>query len=141
MNNGTPHSIPSLLKALRDETTTLLRQEVTLAKTELSEKVSVVVGNSVKLAIAGFVAYVGALVVLFALADLLAMLFVRAGVDADMATWLARAAVGLVVILVGWAMFVKAKKAISAENLVPEKTLQSVEENKEWAEAKLQHSP
>lgn len=141
MNNAAPNSIPSLLKELRDETTTLLRQEVALAKTELSEKASHLASNSVKIAIGAFVAYAGAIIVLFGLSDLVAMLFVRAGVDADMATWLARAAVGLIVILVGWVMLTKAKKALSSESLVPEKTLQSLEENKEWAQAKLQHSP
>ena len=42
MNSETsqPNSIVGLLQTLRDETTTLLRQEVALAKAEVSENIS-----------------------------------------------------------------------------------------------------
>ena len=57
MNPESPHpnSIPGLLRELRDETTTLLRQEVKLAKTELKENVSRMGSHAAHIAIGGFV--------------------------------------------------------------------------------------
>jgi hypothetical protein len=142
MNHDSPppsSSIGTLLRDLRDETTTLLRQEVELAKTEMSEKVSHLTSNVLQLAIGGFVAYAGAILLLFGLADLVSTILIRTGVDADMAVWLGRALMGALVVLIGWVMLAKAKKAISAESLVPEKTLSSLKENKDWAQQKLHH--
>jgi nucleoside permease NupC len=138
--NTSPNSIGSLLKDLRDETTHLLRQEVALAKTELSEKASHFVSNGIQIAIGGFVAYAGAIVLLFGLADLVSTILVRVGLDPDVAKWLSRAVLGIVVALIGYGMVMKAKKAMSAESLVPEKTLQTLKDDKQWAQQKLQHS-
>jgi uncharacterized membrane protein YgdD (TMEM256/DUF423 family) len=133
-------SIATLLRDLRDETTTLLRQEVELAKTEMSEKASHLMSNAIQIAIGGFVAYAGAIVLLFGLADLVGTILIRAGMEQDMATWLSRAIVGGLIILVGWLLLNKAKKALSSESLVPERTMESLRENKQWAQNKLQHS-
>ena len=144
MNSDSPppaSSIATLLRDLRDETTTLLRQEVELAKTEISDKASHMMSNAIQIAIGGFVAYAGAILLLFGLSDLVATVMIRAGLDADMAVWLARAITGAVVVLIGWLMLAKAKKALSAESLVPERTVESLKDNKQWAQNKLQHSP
>lgn len=143
MNNDahTPaSSIATLLRDLRDETSTLLRQEVELAKTEMSEKASHMISNSIQVAIGGFVAYLGAILLVFGLADLVATILIRIGLEPDMATWIARALTGGILILVGWLMLNKAKKAFASESLVPERTLESLKQNKEWAQNKLQHS-
>lgn len=133
-------SLAGLLQDLRDETTTLLRQEVALAKAELSEKTSKVTSNAVQLAIGGFVAYAGLIVLLFGFGDLVASLFVNMGMDADLAAWLAPSLVGLIVALIGYLMLAKAKKALTADKLVPEQTLESLRQNKAWAQTKLRHS-
>lgn len=143
MNKDTPppsSSIVSLLRDLRDETTTLLKQEVELAKSEMAEKVSKMASNAVQLAVGGFVAYAGGIIVLLGLADLVGTLLIRAGLDGDTATWLSRALIGLIVAITGVVMLSKAKKAMSAENLVPEKTVASLQDNKQWAEQKLQET-
>ena len=59
-----PNSITSLLRDLRDDTTTLLRQEVALAKTEMKENVSRATSHALHIAIGGFVAYAGIIVLL-----------------------------------------------------------------------------
>jgi len=133
-------SLAGLLQELRDETTTLLRQEVALAKAELSEKTSRLSAQAVKLAIGGFVAYAGLIVLLFGLGDLLASLFINMGMDADLAAWLAPFLVGLIVAGIGYLMLAKAKKALSADKLVPEQTIESLRQNKAWAQTKLRHS-
>lgn len=135
-----PTSIPALLRDLRDETTTLLRQEVALAKTELKENAVHFGSHALQVAIGGFVAYAGAIVLLIGLGHLLGTVMVRAGMDAEVAQWLAPSLVGLVVAISGWAMLAKAKKALSFDNLAPRETIASLRDNKKWAQTKLHTS-
>ncbi|MEY4941479.1 MAG: hypothetical protein RIQ93_3214, partial [Verrucomicrobiota bacterium] len=127
-----PNSIPSLLRELRDESLTLLRQEVSLAKTELKDNVSRVGRHSAKIAVGGFVAYAGVIVLLIGLGQLLGAGLTRAGVDPDLAQWLAPTLVGLVVALIGWGMVSKAKHALTDDPLAPHQTIASLKENKQW---------
>jgi xanthine/uracil permease len=135
-----PNSVPSLLKELRDETTTLFRQELALAKAEMRATVSKMTGHAVQIAVGGFVAYAGAIVLLIGLGHLLGALFIRMGMGEDLARWLAPSVVGLVVALVGWAMLSRAKNAMAQEDLVPRQTVDSLRDNKAWAQNKLQSS-
>ena len=134
-------SIPGLLKELRDETTTLLRQEVALAKAELKENTSKMTGHAVQLAVGGFVAYAGIIVLLIGIGHLLGALLVRLDMDADVVAWLAPAIVGLVVALLGWGMLARARHAMMQDEIIPRRTLDSLRANKDWAQNKLQHSP
>jgi hypothetical protein len=142
MNSETtqPNSIVGLLHSLRDETTTLLRQEVALAKAELTVNASRMGKHAAAVAGGGFVAYAGVIVLLIGIGQLLGIGLIRAGIDPDIAPWLAPIIVGLVVALIGWGMVAKAKRAMTTNPLAPRKTLESVKTNKEWAQAKLQHS-
>jgi len=135
-----PNSIPSLLRDLRDETTTLLRQEVALAKTEMKENVSRATSHAVHIAIGGFVAYAGVIVLLIGIGHLLGALLIRAGLDEQVAQWLAPAIVGLVVAIIGYMMLSKAKNAMASEGIAPRQTIDSIRENKQWAQSKLHHS-
>lgn len=135
-----PSSIAALLRELRSESATLLQQQVALAKAEMSEKLTELASNAVQVGIGAFVAYAGAIILLLGLADLVGMVLIRSGVDSDMATWLSRAIVGIVIALVGWVLVNKAKKAISTEGITPEKTVQTLQDNKEWAQDKLQQT-
>lgn len=143
MNEDTtshPTSIPGLLRELRDDTTTLFRQEVALAKTELKENVSKLGGKVAQLAVGGFVAYAGLIVLLIGLGHLLGALLMRAGLDEGVATWLAPTLVGLLVAIIGWVMVSKAKKAMAQADIAPTQTMESLRESKEWAQSKLHQS-
>ena len=141
MNHDSPSpSLATLLQQLRDESTTLFRQEIALAKAEMGEKASQLTRRSMQLATGGFVAYAGAIVLLLGLGDLLAFGLHRAGLAPDIALWLGRIVVGLVIAIIGYAMLAKAKHAMSSQTLVPEKTIQSLREDKDWARAKLHPS-
>lgn len=135
-----PNSIPNLLRELRDETTTLFRQEVALAKTELKENASRLGGHALQIAIGGFVAYAGVIVLLIGLGHLVGALLTRAGLDPDLAQWLAPSIVGLAVVVIGWAMLRHAKNAIAHDDLAPRQTIESLKSNKQWAQRKLSHS-
>ena len=138
--SSNPNSIASLLRNLRDETTTLFRQEVNLAKTEMKENVSRMTNHAVKIAVGGFVAYAGVIVLLIGVGHLLGALLIRAGLDEQVAQWLAPSIVGLLVAIIGWVMLSKAKSAIAHDNLKPRQTIDSLRENKEWAQSKLHPS-
>lgn len=129
-------SIGQLLKELRDETTTLLRQEVDLAKTEMSEKASRVGTNLGSLAVGGGVAFLGALAllaaVIYGLTSLLNQ-FMSVGV----AIWLAPLIVGLVLAAIGYSLVQKALATLRQERLTPIKTTQTLQENKEWLKARM----
>jgi hypothetical protein len=136
----TSNSISGLLHNLRDETTTLLQQEVKLATAELTERASEFGKNALQVAIGGFVLYAGAIVFLFSLGDLVSAGLIRAGLSEATSAWLGRALVGAIVALVGWLMVAKAKKALSPENLVPDESVRSLKKDKQWAATKLQQS-
>ena len=134
-----PNSIPALLRDLRDETTTLFRQEVALAKTELKDNASRLGGHIAHIAVGGFVAYAGIIVLLIGIGHLLGALLVKFGLDADVATWLAPTLVGLAVAIIGWLMLAKAKAALAHDDLAPRQTIDSLHANKQWAQQKLHH--
>jgi hypothetical protein len=135
-----PNSIPTLLRDLRDETTTLLRQEVALAKTEMKENVSRMGGHAAQIAIGGFVAYAGVIVLLIGIGHLLGALLIRVGLDEQVAQWLAPSIIGLMVAIIGWMMLAKARHAMAHDDLAPKQTIDSLRENKEWVQSKLHHT-
>lgn len=134
------NSIPTLLRDLRDETTTLLRQEVALAKSELKENASRLGRHAVQIALGGLVAYAGLIVLLIGLGHLIGVAMMRAGIDADVAQWVAPAVVGLIVAIIGVFMLMRAKHAIGDDSLAPRQTIDSLKTNKQWAQRKLSHS-
>lgn len=135
-----PNSIPNLLRDLREETTTLFRQEVALAKTELKDNASRLGSHALQIAIGGFVAYAGVIVLLIGLGHLLGALLTRAGLDPDISQWLAPSVVGLIVAIIGWLMLNRAKNAIAHADVAPRQTIDSLKTNKQWAQRKLSHS-
>jgi hypothetical protein len=126
-----------LIRELRDESMTLLRQEVALAKTEVSEKVSRVGSNSAQLAVGGAIAYAGLLFLLVAATAGLYVGLVAAGLSHMTSGWLAPLIVGFIVAIIGYAMVQKALNTLKSEPLVPERTAESLREDKDWLERKV----
>lgn len=129
-------SLGQILRDLREETTQLLRQEVDLAKTEMSEKMSRLGSNMGSVATGGAVLFAGALVLLAALTLGLIALFSQF-MDRDVAMWLAPLLVGGILAGVGYGMVKKALQALKQEGIAPQRTTQSLKENKEWLTAKM----
>lgn len=131
-------TIGSLIKELRDETTTLLRQEVALAKTEVSEKAAAAGRNVAYLAAGAAVAYSGLLFLLLGATLLLTWAFIAADMNRYVAYWLAPLIVGTVVGVVGYSLIQKALNLFShPERLAPNQTLDSMQENAQWAKNKV----
>lgn len=129
-------SLGQILRDLREETTQLLRQEVDLAKTEMSEKMSRMGSNLGSVATGGAVLFAGALVLLAALTLGLIALFSQF-MDRDVAMWLAPLLVGGILAAVGYGLVKKALQALKQEGIAPQRTTQSLKENKEWLTAKM----
>jgi hypothetical protein len=143
MNSETtsqPNSIPSLLRDLRDEAMTLVRQQVDLAKVELKENVSKLGGHLAQIAAGGVVTLIGAVVLLIGLGQLLGVGLEAAGLSEETAQWLGPVIVGLIVAVIGWAMLAKAKKALAREPIAPRQTIESLKADQQWAKTKLQES-
>lgn len=130
-------SIATLLKDLRDEATTLLQQEVALAKTELSEKAAVAGRNAASIAVGGFIALLGLGFILMAANNGLYALLTYLGVNPGIAIWLAPLLLGVVVALIGYVMIQKGLSTLKRISPVPEKTVQTLKEDKQWLTNKV----
>jgi len=129
-------SIGQLLKELTSETSTLLKQEVDLAKTEMSEKASRVGANLGSVAVGGAVAFLGAIALLLAVIYGLGAIL-NNFLSPETASWLAPLIVGGILAAVGYSLIKKALETLKRESITPQKTTQSLQENKEWLKQKI----
>ena len=119
-----------LVRELKDETQSLIKEEVALAKTEMSEKMACYAHNAVSVAIGGFVAYAGAIVLFLGIGSLLGHWFSTMGLAPHLAFAAGWGGMGLLVLAVGGIMIMKALKTFSASSLAPEKTIETIHELK-----------
>jgi ElaB/YqjD/DUF883 family membrane-anchored ribosome-binding protein len=117
---------PGLFRALSHNVKLFLQQEMELAKKEMTEKISCYTRNVLALAIGGFVAYAGLIVLLGGLGLLLSLAFQKMGLDPLPAECAGLGAIGLFVILTGAAMILKGMKAIASGSLAPERTIETI---------------
>lgn len=117
-------SLGELFAELAQETSTLVRQEVNLAKTEVSQKASRAGKHIGTLAAGGAVAYAGLLAILAGVIVLL---------DDVMPLWLSAILVGLVVALVGYFLVRRGLDALKREDLAPRQTIETLKEDQQWA--------
>jgi len=129
--------IRALLGDLSREVSTLARQEVALAKAELSEKAAVVGRNAMYLAIGGLVAYAGFLVLLAALAMGIGAWMASADVNPGVYVWLAPLIVAVIVLGTGGALIAKAIATFKEEGLAPKRTAESIRDAKEFVKEKV----
>ncbi|MGC3874711.1 phage holin family protein [Halomonas sp. GXIMD04776] len=119
-------SFGSLIASLTNEVTALVRNEVDLAKAEMAQKVSQV-GNGI-----GSIAAAGAVLMCGFLVLLAAAVF---GLDTVLQTpWLSALIVGVIVVIIGFIMLQGGKKKLKATNLMPQRTISSVQYDKDLAQ-------
>jgi hypothetical protein len=112
-----------LFSDLVNETTTLVRNEVALAKVELTQKASKVGRNIGSLVVGGAIAYAA----LLALGAAAIMLLSNA-----MPGWVAALIVGLIVAGVAWLLISKAITELKRTELTPHETVDSLKEDAQW---------
>ncbi len=125
-------SLSDLVRDLRDETFLLVRQEVALARTEMSEKASKVGRNVIYTAVGGAIGFAGLMILLLAATAGVFVALLQGGVDSEIALWLAPLIVGAVVALVGYIFFQKGISTLKHESAAPERTIRSLKEDKQW---------
>ena len=130
-------SIVYLLKKLRDDTTTLVRDEISLAKTEISEKIASISRNVGYLAVGALVAYAAVILFLQGIGLLLRDLFISGGMNQASASLLGFLIVGGVIGIIGALLIVKALNTLKKEPLTPTKTAETLREDKEWVQNKV----
>lgn len=130
-------TLGTLLRDLRDETTTLLRQEVALAKTEMSEKAAATGRNVGYLAAGGMVLLLGAIFLLLAVTCGVYAALTALDLSPYIAGWLAPLIVGAVVAGIGYVLVQKGLTALKHTSPVPEQTKETLQENKRWLEQKV----
>ena len=123
MQGRDDRSLGELFSELAQETTTLVRHEVNLAKVEMTDKASRAGKHVGFLAAGGAVAYAGLLAIL---AGVIALL------NAVMPLWVAALLVGVVVAVVGYLLVRRGLDALKREDLAPRQTMETLKEDQQW---------
>lgn len=116
-------SLGELFSELANETTMLVRQEIQLARTEMTQKATRagkdvgMIGAGGALAYAGLLALIAALII---------------GLGELIPLWLSALIVGLVVVGVGYLLIQRGLTALKQIDPVPQQTIQTLQEDKEW---------
>lgn len=127
---GAEPAIGELFRQLAQDSATLMRQEVNLAKAEMRENLKSAARDAVKIAIGGGIALVGALV-------LIAFLVIALG-DALDEYWLGALIVGVLFVVVGGLLAKTSLNNLKNDDLTPERTIQTLKEDKQWAQSEIQ---
>jgi len=120
--------LAELFSDLINETTTLVRNEVALAKVEMTQKATKVGRNVGSLIVGGAIGYAALLAICAAVVLLL---------DRVMPAWLAALVVGVVVAIVAWLMIGKALTALRKVELKPQETVDSLKEDAQWIKEQI----
>jgi hypothetical protein len=119
-------SIGELFGQLSQDMTLLFRQELQLARAELSEKISQVTSNLVSVVAGGFVAYVGALA-------LVAALILGLQDLAEISPWVSALIVGAIFAVAGYVMLNRGLKELKRVDLAPRRTVETLKDDVQWA--------
>ena len=121
-------SVGDLISSFLGGVSRMFRQEIELAKTEMSKKLIQAAKDGIYLiigavfAFAGFLALVAAAIAALALA---------------IPVWAAALIVGLIVLAVGASFAMKGISDLQKEKFVPEKTIEALKEDVRWAKEQV----
>lgn len=116
-------SIGELISQLASQSATLVRDEVALAKREVTERAASVSADVGIIAVGLAAGFAGTLAVSAS---------VIIGLSSYLGAWQAALAVGGVLVLAALVLVVVGYKRLKREDLTPTQTIESIEENREW---------
>jgi hypothetical protein len=116
-------SLGELFSSLARDTGTLVRQEVELARVEMTRKATTAAKQGAYIGIGGAVAYVGLIVLAFALVYLLAEFI---------PLWAAALIVAVVFAGIGYALIQKGLTTLRNTSMKPEETIETLKEDAAW---------
>jgi Putative Actinobacterial Holin-X, holin superfamily III/PUCC protein len=131
MNENRPmenRPLGDLFSDLASDMSNLVRQEVALAKLEITQKAKYLGRNVGYLVVGGAVAYAALLAVLAAIIMLL---------DKVMPAWGAALLVGVIVAGIAWLLIGKALSALQQAELTPRETVETLKEDATWAKQQI----
>lgn len=129
-------SVVDLFRELADEARLLLRQEVHLARAEVSQKAKSAAKHASYIAIGGALAYAGLLAIVGAACAGLFALMVWAGASIGLSLWVAPLAVGILVAIIGYGLLRSGMSRIRNDDMVPHRTAQTMRENAAWMQTR-----
>lgn len=131
--NKDDRSLGDLFSELAKETSTLVRQEVALAQSEITRK-AVVVGTQIgSLVVGGVIALLAALTLLAAIVIGVAQLIVKLADVAPLTGLFVSALIfGLIIGGVAFFLVTSALKTLRETSLTPQKTVDSLKEDAQW---------
>jgi Flp pilus assembly protein TadB len=121
-------SLGDLFSQLTHDLSTLMRQEVMLAKTELRQKASKAGKDVGFLAAGGAIAYAGFLVILAGIVLALGLV---------LPWWASALIVGVVVAAIGYILIRKGQTALKQADLTPKQTIETLKEDQQWAKEQV----
>jgi len=122
-------SLGELFADLSRQTSTLVRQEVQLAKTEISDKATKTGKDIASMAVGGAIAYAGLLAIIAAVIILLAEVI---------PWWLSAFIVGVAVAATGYLLIQRGRESMKQGDMVPRQTIDTLKEDAEWAKRQTQ---
>ena len=117
-----------LFSDLAKEMSNLVRQEVTLAKVEMTQKAKRVGTNVGYLAVGGAIGYAALLAVIAAVIILL---------DGVMPAWGAALLVGVLLAGISWLLIGKALTALQETDMTPRETVETLKEDAAWMKQQI----
>ena len=130
MNTAGERPLGDLFADLAHQTGTLVRQEVKLARVEMTEKLEVATRNAAVIAAGGALLHVAVLALATAAIALLSAVFA-------MPLWAAALLTASTVALVGYALVRKGMAGLAQIDPTPVETMKTLEENKLWVKNEL----
>ena len=128
--------ISALLRELAEDARGLVRDEVRLAKAETTEKLTDMARHLVPFVVAGVLGLVALLMLATAANAALTTLLAKA-MSLGIAVWLAPLILALLFGVVAWTLVQKGKTGMKNQSLKPEKTMATLQEDKQWIKDKL----
>ena len=122
LRTETDTSVGGLLRQLTHEVPSLITKELALAKAEISESLRATKAGAASVATGGAVLLGGFIILLMSAVY---------GLSNVVAPWLAALIVGAVVVVIGLVMVSAGKKKFEASSFKPERTIHSVNKDKE----------
>lgn len=122
-------SLGDLFGDLARDMGTLVSQEMTLARTELTEKASQVGKDLAMLAVGGLVAYAGLLAIIAAIIFLMA--------DRGVPLWISALIVGALVAGIGALLVQRGITALRRQDFAPRQTIESIKDDTRWAKEQV----
>lgn len=123
-------SLGELFAELSEKTSTLVGKEIELARHEMTRSATEMARKSAMIGVGGAIAYAGFIVLLIGAAWLLAML--------GLPTWFAFVLAGGIALAVGAFLAMRAVQALKTVSVVPERTVETIKQDVEWAKEQTQ---